>query len=101
MIQKVAYNLRKEALRDLTNFIGDIIGPEGVYPFFAKITTEELGQSMLDTAQLYDSHSRYKEIPDSSTNLIRSTRVALLVRTHLVLVNSYEVLKQREKESHL
>lgn len=96
---KSSYNLRKEALRDLTNFIGDIIGPEGVYPFFAKITTEEeLGQSMLDTAQLYDSHSRYKEIPVFINEFNRKhPQSPFLVRTHLVLVNSYEVLKQREK----
>jgi tetratricopeptide (TPR) repeat protein len=93
------YNLREESLRDLTIFIGDIIGPSGVYPFFAKITTEEeLGQAMLNTARLYDSHSRYKEIPIFINEYNKThPKSAVLVKTNLILVNSFEVLKKREE----
>ncbi len=57
------YNLRKEALRDLTLFVGETLEPERLFSFFEKITTEEeLGESMMALSQLYESHSRYSEI---------------------------------------
>lgn len=94
-----SYNLRKEALRDLTIFIGDTIGPKGLYPFFARITSEEeLGQSILDLARLYDSHSRFKEIPLFVNEYNeKHPNSGFIVKTNMLLVNSYEVLKQREE----
>src|SRR3989338_10011298 len=35
------YNLRREALRDLTLFVGETLAPNEVFGFFQKITTEE------------------------------------------------------------
>ncbi|MBL7669527.1 MAG: tetratricopeptide repeat protein [Bdellovibrionaceae bacterium] len=93
-----SYNLREEALRDLTVFIGDTIGPAGIYPFFAKITTEEeLGQAILVTARLYDTYSRFKEIPIFIDEYNQKHPLSsVLVKTNLILVNSYEILKKRE-----
>ena len=57
------YNLRREALRDLTLFVGESLAPSQVFGFFQKITTEaELGEIIMALAGLYESHSRYKEI---------------------------------------
>lgn len=57
------YNLRREALRDLTLFVGESLAPKEVFGFFQKITTEfELGEIIMALAGLYESHSRYKEI---------------------------------------
>ncbi|MBC7419653.1 MAG: tetratricopeptide repeat protein [Bdellovibrio sp.] len=57
------YNLRKEALRDLTLFVGETLAPEQLFSFFEKITTEEeLGESMMALSQLFESHSRFSEI---------------------------------------
>ncbi len=57
------YNLRKEALHDVTLFVGETMPPEQLFGFFEKITTpEELGESIMGLSQIYESHSRYKEI---------------------------------------
>lgn len=57
------YNLRKEALRDLTLFVGETTPPEQLYGFFKKICTEnELGEVVFNLASLFESHSRFKEI---------------------------------------
>lgn len=60
---KKKYNLRKEALRDLTLFVGETLPPEQLYSFFEKITTtEELGEALMSLSSIYESHSRFKEI---------------------------------------
>ncbi|MBX3035149.1 MAG: tetratricopeptide repeat protein [Bdellovibrionaceae bacterium] len=92
-------NLRREALRDLGIFVADSKSADDLYDFFKKITTEEeLGQSMMDMANLYLSHSRYKEINIFLDEFLRKhpsnpTRV----KATLVLVDGNESLKQRDK----
>ena len=57
------YNLRKEALRDLTLFVGETLPPGQLVGFFKKIATEdELGESVYGLTGLYESHSRFREM---------------------------------------
>ncbi|WP_415063418.1 tetratricopeptide repeat protein [Bdellovibrio sp.] len=93
------HNLRREALRDLTIFIGDSYPADKLYSFFEDITSEEeLGQSMIDLAKLYESHSRQKEMNTFLGEYIdkRSTGPDV-VRAHLFLVEANETLKKRDK----
>lgn len=92
------HNLRREALRDLTVFIGDSYAADQLYAFFKKITTEEeLGQSMIDLAKLYDSHSRQKEMNIFLGEYIKRNPLGSeVVRSHLYLLQANEVLKNRE-----
>ncbi len=93
------HNLRREALRDLTVFIGDVYAAKEVYSFFAKITEgDELGQSMIDLAKLYESHSRQKEMNIFLDEYIsRQPTGAYVVKAHLLLVDANETLKRREE----
>lgn len=93
------YNLRKESLRDLAVFVGDTKGPELLYSFFKKIETEEeLGQTILELAKLYDGHSRFKEIPTFVNEYNDNHKLSpFLVKTKLILVNAYESTKAREQ----
>lgn len=93
------HNLRREALRDLTIFIGDSYPADKLYSFFEDVTNEEeLGQSMIDLAKLYESHSRQKEMNTFLGEYIdkRSTGPDV-VRAHLFLVDANETLKKRDK----
>ncbi len=93
------HNLRREAMRDLTVFIGDSYPANKLYSFFEEIATEEeLGQSMTDLAKLYDSHSRQKEMNIFLDEYIEKRASGPeVVKSHLALVEANEVLKKRDK----
>lgn len=93
------HNLRHEALRDLTIFIGDSYPANKLYAFFEDLTTEEeLGQSMTDLAKLYDSHSRQKEMNIFLDEYIeKRSSGSDVVKSHLALVEANEDLKKRDK----
>lgn len=92
-------NLRREALRDLTIFVGDSRTAAELYPFFKKITTEEeLGQSMMDLSKLYMSHSKYKDMDIFLGEFMKKhPKNAFRVKANLNLVEANENLKAREK----
>lgn len=92
------YNLRKEALRDLTLFVGETMPPESLFGFFEKITTEnELGEAMLSLALLYESHSKFKEISIFTKQFIdKYPNNPTAVKCYAKLIESNETLKQRE-----
>ena len=91
------YNLRKEALRDLTLFVGESMPPQELYSFFNKLATEnELGEVILNLARLYESHSRFKEISIFAKEFIDKNSVnqntpAIYVK----LIDTNETLKNR------
>lgn len=93
------HNLRREALRDLTIFIGDHYPANKLYSFFEDLATEEeLGQSMIDLAKLYESHSRQKEMNIFLEEYIdKRSSGPDVVRSHLFLVEANETLKKRDK----
>ncbi len=92
------YNLRKEALRDVTLFVGETMPPEQLFSFFEKITTaEELGDSMMGLAQIYESHSRYKEISLFVKEFIeKHPESPYAPKFFAKLIDTNETLKQRE-----
>lgn len=92
------HNLRREALRDLTIFIGDSYPAKKLYSFFENLTTEEeLGQAMIDLAKLYDSHSRQNEMNIFLEEYIDSRPSGSeVVKAHLLLVDANETLKKRD-----
>jgi tetratricopeptide (TPR) repeat protein len=92
-------NLRREALRDLTIFIGDTTPADELVMVFAKITKdEEFGQAMTDLARLYDGHSRYKDMNIFLPEFMRrDPDNAYVVKAHLSLVDANENLKLRDK----
>lgn len=93
------HNLRREAMRDLTVFIGDSYPANKLYSFFEDLATEEeLGQSMIDLAKLYESHSRQKEMNIFLEEYIDKRSMGPdVVRSHLFLVDANETLKRRDK----
>lgn len=92
------HNLRREALRDLTVFIGDSYPANKLYSFFEDLTNEEeLGQAMTDLAKLYESHSRQKEMSIFLDEYIEERPTGPhVVKSHLYLVDANEDLKKRE-----
>lgn len=92
------HNLRREALRDLTIFVGDAQAPDTLYGFFAKITEgDELGNAITDLAKLYEGHSRHKDMNIFLSDYIKKQPTGnAVVRAHLFLVEANENLKQRE-----
>lgn len=92
------YNLRKEALRDLTLFVGETMPPESLFGFFEKITTEnELGEAMLSLALLYESHSKFKEISIFAKQFIdKYPNNPNAVKCYAKLIESNETLKHRD-----
>lgn len=93
------YNLRKEALRDLTLFVGESIPPEQLYSFFKKITTEdELGEVVLNLASLYESHSRFKEVSIFVKEFIeKHPNNVHAPKCYARLVDTNETLKKRDE----
>ena len=93
------YNLRQEALRDLTLFIGETTAPNQLFSFFKNLTTEdELGEIIINLATLYESHSRYKEISIFANEYI----AAYPTNEHsskifIKLIDAEETLKNRNK----
>jgi len=92
------YNLRKEALRDLTLFVGESIPPEQLYTFFKKITTEdELGEVILNLTSLYESHSRFKEVSIFVKEFIeRHPNNVHVPKSYARLIETNETLKKRD-----
>ncbi len=92
------YNLRKEALRDITLFVGETLPPEQLFSFFEKITTpEELGDSMMGLAQIYESHSRYKEISLFVKEFLeKHPESPYAAKFYAKLIDTNETLKQRD-----
>jgi tetratricopeptide (TPR) repeat protein len=93
------YNLRKEALRDLTLFTGETLPAAELLSFFKKITTEEeLGDAILGLTNLYESHSRFKEISVFTDEFIEDypnhKQTPVLFSK---LVETLETLKQRDQ----
>lgn len=93
------HNLRKEALRDLTVFIGDSHSADKLYSFFSGVCEEsEIGTAMIDLAKLYESHSRQKEMGLFLNEFIEKHPTnPLVVKARLFLVSANEDLKQRDK----
>ena len=93
------YNLRREALRDLTLFVGETLAPNEVFGFFSKITTEEeLGEIIVALSALYESHSRFKEISVYTRQYINAyPHSKQSVKCYSKLIETNETLKQRER----
>lgn len=91
------YNLRGEALKDLTLFVGETLASDEVFSFFHKITTEqELGEVIVDLARLYDSHSRHKEISVFTKEFIKhypKSKQAPIC--YVKMIDANETMKQR------
>lgn len=96
--QEKAYFLRKEALRDLVLFVGDVLKANEVYGFFKKLTSpEELGEAMSNLAKLYESHSREKDIHIFMNEFLKKeSEHPYLARAHMILVNANEMIKKRD-----
>ncbi len=92
------FNLRKEALRDLTLFVGESVAPQELFSFFSRITTEnELGEVIINLANLYESHSRYKEISIFVKEFIdKYPQNVHAAKSYAKLIETNETLKQRD-----
>jgi cellulose synthase operon protein C len=92
------YNLRKEALRDLTLFVGETMPSDQLFAFFEKITTEnEMGDSIMGLSQLYESHSKFKEISIFTKQFIdKYPNNPNAVKCYSKLIETSETLKQRD-----
>lgn len=91
------YNLRKEALRDLTLFVGETTPPDQLYGFFKKICTEEeLGEVVVNLANLFESHSRFKEIAIFAREYINEfPSSGQSSKVYTKLIDAEETLKNR------
>ncbi len=92
-------NLRKEALRDLSLFVGETKKADELYGFFKAITTpEELTDTMSNLSSLYESHSRYREMESFLGEFIADQpQSPFRVKAHMRLVNAFESVKERNK----
>lgn len=95
---KKGYYLRKEAIRDLVLFIGEVYQAEDLYDFFkAIVTTDELGPALFDMAKLYDSYSRLKDIHIFLNEFIKKEPDNMyVVKSHILMAETYETLKKRD-----
>lgn len=95
---KKGYYLRKEAIRDLVLFIGEVYQAEDLYDFFkAIVTTDELGPALFDMAKLYDSYSRLKDIHIFLNEFIKKEPDNLfVVKSHILMAETYETIKKRD-----
>ncbi len=93
------YYLRKEAIRDLVLFIGEVYRAEDLYGFFKPIVTiDELGPVFFDMAKLYDSYSKLKDIHLFLNEFIKKEPNNLyVVKSHILMAETYETLKKREQ----
>jgi TolA-binding protein len=96
---KKGYYLRKEAIRDLVLFIGEVYQAEDLYDFFkAIVTTDELGPALFDMAKLYDSYSRLKDIHIFLNEFIKKEPDnVFVVKSHILMAETYETIKKREQ----
>lgn len=92
------FNMRKEALRDLTLFVEESIPPEQLYTFFRKITTDaELGDVIIALSTLFESHSHYKEVNVFIKEFIDKNEMnPYVAKAYVKLIDVNEILKQRE-----
>ncbi|MCK6597102.1 MAG: tetratricopeptide repeat protein [Bdellovibrionaceae bacterium] len=97
-MNKKGYYLRKESLRDMVLFIGEVYAAKDLYQFFKKIATEEeLGPVLFDMAKLYDSYAKLKDIHIFLNEFIdKENSNSYIVRSHLLLADTYETLKKRD-----
>ncbi len=96
---KKGYYLRKEAIRDLVLFIGEVYQAEDLYDFFKGIvTTDELGPALFDMAKLYDSYSRLKDIHIFLNEFIKKEPDNMyVVKSHILMAETYETIKKRDQ----
>ena len=99
LVSKNKQNLRREALRDLTVFIGDSTPANELVMIFAKIAKgEEFGQAMTDLARMYEGHGRFKDMNVFIPEFIkRDPDNVYIVKAHLSLVAANESLKLRDQ----
>ena len=92
------FNLRQEALRDLTLFVEDSITPDQLYTFFRGLTTDtELGEVILNLASLYESHSHHKELNIFVKEFIDKNETNPFVsKAYVRIIEANETLKSRE-----
>lgn len=95
---KNKYNLRQETLRDLTLFAGETVQPQQVIGFFRPLTTDdEFGSVILALTDLYESHSRFKEISLFADEFIdRFATNKKIPELYVRLIQTHETLKNRD-----
>jgi TolA-binding protein len=100
--KKVSHNLRSEAIRDLTIFFEETSSPEKAIAFFSQFTTPaELGDAVITLGQIYDSHSKHKEMIVFLNDFIKGTPTSSKrVKAHILIVTANESLKQRREVLH-
>ncbi len=91
------HNLRTESLRDLGLFFGESLPPDQAFEFFSKIASEdEVGESLMGLAKLYESHSRHNELEIFLKDFIkRKPWAPQVVKAHSFMIRSYEATKKR------
>lgn len=96
-VNEKKYNLRHEALRDLTLFVGETLQANEIFSFFQDITTEEeFGEIILSLASLYESHSRFKEINIFTKKFIEHyPQSKEAPKCYSKIIDTNETLKQR------
>lgn len=97
--QTKSYNLRKEALRDLVLFVGDVLRADELYTFFKKLTSEdELGEAIINLAKLYQSYNREKDMHIFLNEFLKKSKDhSYHVKAHMFLVEANENLKRRDE----
>jgi len=96
--KKVSHNLRLEAIRDLTIFFEETSTPDKAIEFFSKFTTpEELGDAVILLGQIYDSHSRHKDMIVFLNEFIKQApQSSKRIKAHILLIGANESLRQRK-----
>jgi TolA-binding protein len=96
---KASYNLRGEAIRDLSIFFEETSTPDKAYEYFAALTSpEELGDALIQLGKLYDSHSRHKDMNVFLNDYIQKAPSApQRIKAHLLLIEANEALKNRKE----
>jgi cellulose synthase operon protein C len=100
--RKVSHNLRGEAIRDLTIFFEETSSPDKAIAFFSQfITSAELADVVILLGQLYDSHSKHKEMIVFLNDFIKATpNSAKRVKAHILMVSANESLRHRREVLH-
>jgi tetratricopeptide (TPR) repeat protein len=91
--------LRREAMRDLTVFIGETTPADELLGVFEKISKDdELGQAIIDLAKLNEGHSKWKEMNVFLSDFVRRhSDNTYAANALLYLVDTNEALKNRDK----
>lgn len=92
------FNLRKEALQDMTLFVEDHIPADQLYSFFKEITSDkEFSNAMLNLTNLYESHSHHKEINIFLKEYIdKNQQDPQVSKFYVKLIEVNETIKARE-----